>query len=71
MLARNRAEEKSVPLQYLQQLHELHEDWLYYKTLHTCPAPVIILNADKDKNVIQEEYEKCEPHILQNIIAHA
>lgn len=40
MLARARSEEAQVPLQYLQQLHELHEDWLIHQTVFSSPAPV-------------------------------
>lgn len=67
MLKRNREEEKLVSLQYLKELHEMHDNWLYHKTMFTCPAPVIVLNADLDKSVIKEEYEKYEPHILNKI----
>lgn len=64
MLKRNRSEEKSVSLEYLQALHQIHEDWLYHKTLFDLPANVLILNANLDKSVITEEYLKFEPHIL-------
>ncbi|XP_056635448.1 deoxynucleoside kinase-like [Diorhabda sublineata] len=64
ILKRNRSEEKTVAYQYIKSLHDIHEDWLYHKTLHKCTAPVIVLNADLDRSVIEEEYEKFEPHIL-------
>ncbi|KAF2882834.1 hypothetical protein ILUMI_23346 [Ignelater luminosus] len=64
MLARNREEEKSVPLTFLKELHEMHEEWLYTKTSFSCPAPVITLNGDLDKSVIIDEYKKYESHIL-------
>lgn len=65
MVKRNRAEEKSIPLEYLKELHELHEAWLYHKTLFHCPAPVLTINANLDMSSMEEEYEKCETHILQ------
>ncbi|CAH0562048.1 unnamed protein product [Brassicogethes aeneus] len=71
MMKRNRAEEKSVPLEYLKSLHKIHEDWLYYKTLHHCPAPVIILNANLDRSNIANEYEKCESHIFNKEVVTA
>lgn len=38
--ARARPEEAQVSLEYLQQLHRMHEDWLYHKIAFSCPAPV-------------------------------
>ncbi|CAH1954897.1 unnamed protein product [Acanthoscelides obtectus] len=67
ILKRNRSEERTVPYDYIQALHEIHENWLYNKTLHTCPAPVIVLDADLDISVISEEYKRFEPHILNKI----
>ncbi|XP_045481582.1 deoxynucleoside kinase-like isoform X2 [Harmonia axyridis] len=63
MMERNRSEEKSVPFEYLESLHQLHEEWLYYKTLHHCPARVLTLDANLDLESIEEEYGKFEPHI--------
>lgn len=57
MRHRDRVEERSISLQYLEQLHNLHEEWLYNQTSFSCPAPVIILNADKEQSHIIEEYK--------------
>lgn len=47
ILERGRAEEASISLDYLQQLHEIHEDWLINKRLFQLPTSVIItLNAN-------------------------
>lgn len=67
ILKRNREEERFVSLEYLRSLHEMHENWLYHKTIFSCPAPVLILNADLDKSVIREEYKKYEDNILNKI----
>ncbi|XP_030748335.1 deoxynucleoside kinase-like [Sitophilus oryzae] len=64
MIKRNREEEKTVSLDYLQALHQIHEDWLYHKTIFELPAEVLVLNANLDKSVINEEYSKFEPLIL-------
>lgn len=64
MMKRNRAEEKSVSLEYLKALHEIHEDWLFHKNRFDLPAEVVVINANLDKSVIKEEYLKCEPHVL-------
>ncbi|XP_018330376.2 deoxynucleoside kinase [Agrilus planipennis] len=67
MLQRNRKEEKNVSLDYLKQLHEIHEDWLYRRSIFSCPAPVVTLNANLDQSVLKEEYKKWEPCILNKI----
>ncbi|XP_030754055.1 deoxynucleoside kinase-like [Sitophilus oryzae] len=64
ILKRNRPEEISISLDYIKSLHELHEDWLYHKRLHKCPAPVLIVDADLDKTKIKKEYQRWEPNIL-------
>lgn len=66
VLKRSRQEEKTVSLEYLKEIHEMHEKWLYYKTLFSCPATVITLDANLDRSVIEEEYEKCRGCILNN-----
>lgn len=67
MIERNREEERTVSLQYLTELHEIHENWLYYKTLHSCPAPVLVLDANLDKTNIIKEYSKSENHIYEKL----
>lgn len=67
ILKRKRPEEKTVAFEYIKSLHQIHEDWLYHKTLHECPAPTLILNADLDKSLIEAEYEKLEPQILNRV----
>lgn len=69
VLARNRPEERSMSLQYLQEVHEMHENWLYYKTSFECPAPVITLNADLDKSFIEKEYDKCQHSMFNKLSA--
>uniref|UniRef100_A0A1B6C1H1 Deoxynucleoside kinase domain-containing protein n=1 Tax=Clastoptera arizonana TaxID=38151 RepID=A0A1B6C1H1_9HEMI len=64
--ARARPEEAHVPLEYLKQLHLMHEDWLYHKVSYSCPAPVIIVDANKDLPNMLEEYKKCELEIASN-----
>ncbi|RZB39058.1 dNK and/or AAA 18 domain containing protein [Asbolus verrucosus] len=63
---RNRPEEQTVSFNYIRDIHNMHEDWLYHKTLFKCPAPVLIIDANLDKSIIQEEYLKCKTQIFTN-----
>lgn len=71
MIERNRQEEKTVSFQYIRELHEIHENWLYHKTLHSCPAPVLVLDANLDKQSIVREYTKSESHIYEKLAVSA
>jgi deoxynucleoside kinase len=48
MKNRGRSEEDHVSLNYLTQLHSLHEDWLTHKKKHQ-PAPVSVINQNIKK----------------------
>ena len=48
-------EDAAVTLDYLRDLHELHEDWLVRKTrFQPLPAPVLILDANGEVQVARE-----------------
>jgi len=64
MQSRARKEEEAVSLDYLRQIHEIHEDWLYRRTLFSVPAPVMIIDADKSLEDIVPQFEKCKDRIL-------
>lgn len=40
ILKRNRSEETSISYEYIEELHKYHEDWLYYRSAFSLPAPV-------------------------------
>ncbi|XP_022920605.1 deoxynucleoside kinase-like [Onthophagus taurus] len=67
MLQRNRDEEKTVSLEYLTKLHDVHEKWLYYKSAYSCPAPILIVDANLDKTSIVDEYIKSESVIMNKL----
>lgn len=65
MQARGRKEEDSVSLEYLRQIHEIHDDWLYRQTLFSLPAPVMIIDGDKSLEEMVPQFEKCKDRILK------
>lgn len=61
---RSRPEEAAISVSYLQQLHELHEQWL---TSDRCPAPVFtISNAEdiQDEATLARTFEEAAPYLF-------
>ncbi|KAJ9601596.1 hypothetical protein L9F63_000250, partial [Diploptera punctata] len=65
--SRSRKEENSVSLDYLKQLHELHEVWLHKNDTFSSTTPIIILDANQSMVKMEEEYKKCKSAIQQKI----
>ncbi|ATZ81569.1 putative deoxynucleoside kinase protein [Drosophila innubila nudivirus] len=64
MIRRGRKEEENVTLEYLTQIHEMYEDWLFginaiYKD------KILVLNGDLDESEIGPEYLRIEDAIFQ------
>lgn len=66
MKARSRKEENSVSLEYLKQIHDIHDEWLYHQTLFTIPAPVLVLDGNRNLEEMVVQFEKCKDEIFEN-----
>ncbi|KAK2192258.1 hypothetical protein NP493_35g00018 [Ridgeia piscesae] len=61
---RNRKEESTVPLQFIEELHELHEDWLIEQNHFKVPGPVLVLDATHELPEMKQLYEENKQRIL-------
>ncbi|XP_037084831.1 thymidine kinase 2, mitochondrial-like [Pollicipes pollicipes] len=61
---RARDEERAIPDSYLRALHELHEDWLVRRCRFSLPCSVLVLDADKDLQMLKEEFNSRKHEIL-------
>ncbi|KAK0181428.1 hypothetical protein PV327_003716 [Microctonus hyperodae] len=64
MRARARKEEDCVSLKYLEEIHEIHENWLLHRTIFSVPAPVIVLDGDQSMADMFVEFELCKDSIF-------
>ncbi|NWX53285.1 KITM kinase, partial [Steatornis caripensis] len=61
---RCREEEKIIPLEYLEAIHQLYEEWLIEHTLFKVSCPVLVIGADHDMQKMIEKYEEKRDQIL-------
>jgi len=64
--SRARVEESAITISYVQQLHELHEDWLVKGTrFQPQNAMVIVVNAEGSLDELAPKYKRTVDHILK------
>ena len=63
--ARARAEEQIVALEYLQELHQLHESWLNSDASTRGGAQVLVVDADKDMHLVPQVYSEHKDAIFK------
>lgn len=68
MKQRGRKEENAVSLEYLKEIHQIHDDWLYHQTLKSVPSPIITINGDRQLHEMVEEFDKCKNEIFSKVI---
>lgn len=61
---RCREEEKVIPLEYIESIHNLYEDWLIHHKSFEVPAPVLVIPADHDLKKMLHQYEENREKIL-------
>ncbi|VDI00220.1 thymidine kinase [Mytilus galloprovincialis] len=53
--------------EYLQSLHDLHEDWLMHQKQFELPAPVIVIEANEDISKLYPKFNQCKEEIFAKI----
>ncbi|CAC5418418.1 tdk [Mytilus coruscus] len=63
---RKRKEELTIPIEYLQTLHNLHEDWLIHQRKFPAPCKVLTLDANYELDYMHKVFEENRKKIMCN-----
>ncbi|XP_060556298.1 thymidine kinase 2, mitochondrial-like [Ruditapes philippinarum] len=66
---RSRKEEAGVPYKLIEDLHNLHEEWLVRQSCGKLPAPVLVLDANNEYQQMTRIYEEKRQEILCGVSA--
>nr|VZI17682.1 unnamed protein product [Spirometra erinaceieuropaei] len=61
---RHRRGEEGISMDYLQQLHDLHEKWLLSGKNDDCPAPVLVFDCDEPLETITNAYYERREQVM-------
>ena len=61
----SRSEESVISIEYLRELHDLHEKWLMDGE-DEVPAPVLVVDADQDINLTPDMFSQTEENIFDS-----
>jgi thymidylate kinase len=64
MQARAREEESKVTLDYVREIHALHEKVFVERAINLLPAKVLIIDGNLTQDEMLQEYKKCEAEIF-------
>ena len=61
---RHRSEEEPIDLDYLQALHERHEEWLVQRNYTSLLTPVLIVDANQTKERVYMDTNTCVKNLV-------
>uniref|UniRef100_A0A0V0J8Y6 Deoxynucleoside kinase n=1 Tax=Schistocephalus solidus TaxID=70667 RepID=A0A0V0J8Y6_SCHSO len=61
---RHRRGEEGISMDYLQQLHDLHDKWLLGGKSDDCPAPVLVFDCDEPLETITNVYYERREQVM-------
>lgn len=66
MKNRGRSEEADIPIEYIEGLHSVYEDWLIYKKLGNVQVPVLVIDANEDRETMIRKYKQHQDKVFGN-----